>query len=64
MKRLSSPILWAIAKLCTILATILGCSSKSVPDKPREIRWQGQETGYQGITVVPAGNGTNSGSTK
>jgi hypothetical protein len=64
MKRLSSPILWAIAKLCAILATILGCSSKSAPDKPREIHWQGQETGYQGITVVPAGNGTNSGSTK
>jgi hypothetical protein len=63
MKRLSSPILWAIAKLCTILDTILGCSSKSAPDKPREILWQGQETGYQG-TTVSRGNGTNSGSTK
>jgi len=54
MKRISSPILWAIAKLCTILDTILGCSSKSAPDKPREILWQGQETGYRGTTATDA----------
>jgi hypothetical protein len=64
MKLISSPILWAMAKLCTILATILGCSPKIASDKPREIHWQGQETGYQGTTVVPPSNGTNSGSKK
>ena len=56
MKRISSPILWAVANLCAVLAPIVGCSSKGAPDKPREIRWQGVETGYQSTTVVPPGN--------
>lgn len=46
MKRVSSPIVWAVAKLCALLATILGCS----PDKPREVRWRGQETNYRSAT--------------
>jgi hypothetical protein len=57
MKRVSSSILWAFAKLCAVLAAILGCSSKIAPDKPREIHWQGQETGYQGTTVVLPSDG-------
>ena len=56
MKRISSSILWAVAKLLAVLTAILGCSSKGVPDKPREIRWQGQETGYRGTTIVQPGN--------
>jgi hypothetical protein len=54
MKRFSSSIVWALAKLCAILAAILGCSSENTPDKPREIRWQGQETGYRGTTATDA----------
>ena len=59
MKRISSPILWAVAKLCAILAAILGCSSKGAPDKPHEIRWQGRETGYEGTTIVQPGDGAD-----
>ena len=58
MKRFSSSILRAIAKLCTTLAAILGCS-KSTPNVPRQIRWQGQETGYRSTTLVPPGDGGN-----
>jgi hypothetical protein len=57
MKRISSSFLWAVAKLCAILAAILGCSSKGAPEKPREIRWKGQDSGYENTTTVrPADN--------
>jgi hypothetical protein len=61
MKRISPPIVWAFAKLCAVLAAILSCSSKIAPDKPREIHWRGQESGYQGTTVVLPGDGADSG---
>jgi hypothetical protein len=59
MKCISSRILWAVAKLCAILAAILGCSSKGNPAKPREIRWKGQETSYQSTTIVSPGDGAD-----
>ena len=56
MNCISSPFLWAVAKLCAILAAILGCTSKVAPDKPREIHWEGRETNYQGTTIVQPGD--------
>ena len=60
MKRISSSIIRAVAKLGAVLVTIFGCSSKGVPDKPREIHWKGQETGYQGTTVIQPGDSADS----
>jgi hypothetical protein len=62
MKRISSSFFWVVARLCAVLAVILGCSSKCAPDKPHEIRWQGQQTGYQGTTVVQPGDDAHSDS--
>ena len=59
MKRFSSSILWAVAKLCAILAAILGCSSKNPPcpaapekPQPRVIHWQAADSGYEDTTTV------------
>jgi hypothetical protein len=62
MKRISSSFLWAVAKLCAILAAILGCSSKAAPEKPRVIRWQGKDSGYENTTAVqPTDNAGSTG---
>jgi hypothetical protein len=64
MKRFSSSIFWALAKVCALLATLIGCSSESTSDKPREIRWKGQETGFWGTTTVPPAERDGSDSKK
>jgi hypothetical protein len=52
MKRFLS-VHWGVASLCAALATIVGCPPKDTDDKPPEIKWQGQDTGYQGTTMPP-----------
>lgn len=59
MKRILFTVLWAIARLCALLATLLGCSAPDAPDKPREIRWHGQETGYRGASAASPGDGAD-----
>jgi hypothetical protein len=55
MRTLVSRVLAILAQLGAVLASCVGCSSKSIPDSehPRTIRWQGHESGYQGTTLVP-----------
>ena len=60
MKRISYSILRAIAKVCALFAAIVGCSSQSAPEKPREIHGKGQETGFWGTTTVPPRDSTDS----
>ena len=64
MKRTLSLVVEVLVKLAACMATCIGCSSKGPPgEKPREIRWEGQDSGYETTTAVePAERAT--GSTK
>ena len=50
MRRFWSRVFCVAAKLVALLS--LGCSGKSEPPPPREIRWRGAETGYESTTKV------------
>ena len=56
MKRCVSQLLWLAARLFALLAACFGCSSKSQPEGPREIRWRGPETHYENTTLLPPGD--------
>jgi hypothetical protein len=58
-----STVVWVIVRLCAILASLLGCSSRSA-DKPRLIRWSGKETNFQSTTAVPPADKAGSADTK
>jgi hypothetical protein len=61
MKRSLSLVIDVLVKLGACLAAFTGCSSKSPgPEKPRIIRWRGEDSGYTSTTAVqPADNGSN-----
>ena len=62
MKRSLSFALEIFVKLGTCLAACVGCSSKNppCPDRPREVHWRSQDTGYEGATSIPSGDGDRS----
>jgi hypothetical protein len=47
------------AEVGTAVMACFGCTTKSTsePEKPREIRWKGQDTGYESTTVVQDDDG-------
>ena len=64
MKRSLSLAVEILVKLGACVAACIGCSSKNPPGptQPRVIHWKGQESGYEGTTVVrPADNASRTG---
>ena len=54
MKRSLSLTLDILVKLGAALAACVGCTkSNPEPAEPRILHWRGQDTGYDGTTVVP-----------
>ena len=64
MKRFLSHAVEISVKSGACLAACIGCSSKNPPGptQPRVIHWKGQDSGYEGTTMVqPADNANRPG---
>jgi hypothetical protein len=66
MRSLLSRALGIAAEVGTAVMACLGCTTKSdhKPEKPREVHWKGQDTGYESTTVVQNDDGGTIGSDK
>ncbi|MEI8376237.1 MAG: hypothetical protein WCJ35_25735 [Planctomycetota bacterium] len=54
MKFMFSHVLGVAAQILAALAACVGCTkSDPAPAEPRVLHWRGQDTGYDGTTVVP-----------
>ena len=50
MKQLFFRFTWLVARLAAILSTCFGCgpnNNNAKPSNPHEIRWRGQDSGYE-----------------
>ncbi|MEI8372333.1 MAG: hypothetical protein WCJ35_05780 [Planctomycetota bacterium] len=55
MKFMFSRALGVAAQILAALAASVGCTkSDPEPAEPRVLHWRGQDTGYDGTTVVPS----------
>ena len=56
MKPFLSRVAVLVTQLGAVLATWVGCVPEDTPPPPpppHKINWQGQETGYEGVSTAP-----------
>ena len=56
MKQIFFRLTWFVARIAAVLSTCLGCNGSgpndnAEPSDPHEIRWRGQDSGYEGIST-------------
>ena len=64
MKQFFLRFTWLIARLAAIVSTCLGCggaSDNAGPSDPHEIRWRGQDSGYESTSTGTPPSNSNSG---